>query len=166
MIKNYFVCIGRAHAFPRIHTGRATFPASGVPVLDVTDLVLAFEVEDLGQPNEAHQFEHGTTRRVTTPTLLENKMSLLGPSSAFLISSILPLVKCLSLANLHPVSPITGERWATTLPPPSVPRAGILAPRCRVKRCQSSPVPCARVLAIGSCLLYAGCSLEIPLADL
>ena len=46
--------------------------------------VLAFEVEDLGHPSEAHQFEHGTTRRVTTPTLLENKMSLLKPSSAFL----------------------------------------------------------------------------------
>ena len=43
-----------------------------------------------------------------------------------------------SLANLHHVSPITGERSATTLPPPSVPRAGILAPRCRVKRFQSS----------------------------
>jgi hypothetical protein len=122
------VCIGRAHAFPRIHTGRATFTASGVPVLDVTSLVLACEVEDLGRPSEAHQFEHGTTRRVTTPTLLESKMPLLGPSSAFLTSSLVPLVKRLSLANLHHVSPITGEHWATTLPPPSVPRAGILAP--------------------------------------
>ena len=43
-MKNYLVCIGRAHAFPRIHTGHATFTASGFPVLDVTCLVLAFEV--------------------------------------------------------------------------------------------------------------------------
>ena len=101
----------------------------------------------MGRPSEAHQFEHGTTRRVATPTLLENKMPLLGPSSAFLTSSILPLVKRLSLANLHRVSPITGERWATTLPPPSVPRAGILAPRCRARRCQSSLIPTEDVIA-------------------
>jgi hypothetical protein len=55
-------------------------------------------------------------------------MPLLKSSSAFLTSSLAPLVKRLSLANLHHVSPIAGELWATTLPPPSVPRAGILAP--------------------------------------
>jgi hypothetical protein len=62
--------------------------------------------------------------------VLENKMPLLRPSSAFLTASIVPLVKRLSLADLHHVSPITGEHWATTLPPPSVPRASILAPLC------------------------------------
>ncbi len=61
------------------------------------------------ESSETHQFEHGTTRRVTTPTVLENKMSLLKPSSAFLTTSLVPLVKRLSLANLHPVSPITHE---------------------------------------------------------
>ncbi len=44
------------------------------------------------------------------------------------------------LTNLHYVSPITGVRWATTLPPPSVPCAGILTP-IRVQGFQSSPVP-------------------------
>jgi hypothetical protein len=55
-------------------------------------------------------------------------MSLLKPSSAFLTSSFLPRVKRLSLADLRRVHPITGWPLATTLPPPSVPRAGILAP--------------------------------------
>ena len=32
------------------------------------------------------------------------------------------------LADLHPVSAITAEHSATTLPPPSLPRAGIFAP--------------------------------------
>jgi hypothetical protein len=77
-------------------------------------------------------------------------MSLLQPSSAFLTSSIVPLVKRLSLADLHPVHAITAWHLAITLPPPSVPRASILAPRFRVKRCQSSPVPCGRVFAIRS----------------
>jgi len=112
--------------------------------------VLACEVVDLGFPSEVHQFEHGTTRRVTPPTMLENKMSLLQPSSAFLTSSILPLVKRLSLADLRLVHAITAWRLATTLPPPSVPHAGILAPRFRVKRYQSSPVPGGRVVAIRS----------------
>jgi hypothetical protein len=93
-------------------------------------------------------------------------MPLLQPSSAFLTASLVPLVKRLSLANLHPVFPITGKRSVTTSPPPSVPRAGMFAPRCRVKRSQSSPVPCGRVVAIGSCLLYAGRTREIPLVDL
>ena len=51
----------------------------------------------------------------------------------------------------------------TTPPPSSVPRAGILAPRCRVKRYQSSPIPHGSVLAIRSCLLYAGCSVVYSL---
>jgi hypothetical protein len=93
---------------------------------------------------------------MTTPTVLENKMSLLQPSSAFLTSSLVPLVKRLSLANLRLVQPITDWRLATTLPPPSVPRAGMLAPRCRAKRCQSSLLPIEDVRASLSCLLYAG----------
>jgi hypothetical protein len=36
------------------------------------------------------------------------------------------------LADLQPVSAITAEHSATTLPPPSLPRAGIFAPPCRV----------------------------------
>jgi hypothetical protein len=56
-------------------------------------------------------------------------MSLLQPSSAFLTSSIVPLVKRLSLADPHRVHAITAWHLAITLPPPSVPRAGILAPR-------------------------------------
>ena len=116
----------------------------------------------MGYPIEAHQLKHSATCCMATPTLLENKMPLLKPSSAFLNASIIPLVKRLSLANLHHVFPITGEHWATTLPPPSVPRAGILAPRDRVKRYQSSPVPRGHVLAIRSCLLYAGCSMRYP----
>jgi hypothetical protein len=63
----------------------------------MTCLALAYEVVDLGYPIEAHQPKHSTTRCVATPTLLENKMPLLKPSSAFLNTSILPLVKRLSL---------------------------------------------------------------------
>jgi hypothetical protein len=48
----------------------------------------------------------------------------------------------------------------TQLPPPSVLRAGIFAPRCRVKQCQSSSVPKSKTNATGSCLLYAGRPLE------
>ncbi len=55
-------------------------------------------------------------------------MSLLQPSSAFLTSSLVPLVKRLSLANLRLVQPITDWHLATMLPPPSVLRAGMLAP--------------------------------------
>jgi hypothetical protein len=128
----------------------------------MTCLVLASEGVDSGFPVEAHQLKHSTTCCVATPTLLENKMPLLEPSSAFPNTSIVPLVKCLSLANLHHVFPITGKYAITTSPPPSVPRAGILAPRCRVKRSQSSPVPCEHVQAIGSCLLYAGWVMRYP----
>jgi hypothetical protein len=109
-------------------TQRATFTALRFPVLEVTGPVLAFEVVESGRPGEAHQPKHSTTCWMATPTMLENKMPLLRPSSAFLTVSIVPLVKRLSLADLHHVSPITGERWATTLPPPSVPRASIPAP--------------------------------------
>src|SRR5438105_578165 len=122
--------------------------------------ILAFEVVDLGCPSEEHQFEHGTTRYMATPTLLENKMPLLQPSSAFLTPSIVPLVKRLSLADLHRVHAITAWRLATTLPPPSVPRAGILAPRCRARWCQSSLISSREVKVTRSCLLYAGRTME------
>src|SRR5205823_1620158 len=89
-----------------------------------------------------------TTCCMATPAMPENKKPLLEPSSAFLNSSLFPLVTRLSLANLHHVSAITAERWATTLPPPSVPRAGILAPRCRAKRCLSSLISYREVIAI------------------
>ena len=65
----------------------------------MTGLVLAFEGVESGCPGEAHQPKHSTTCCVTTPTVLENKMSLLKPSSAFLNSSIVLLVKCLSLVS-------------------------------------------------------------------
>ena len=39
----------------------------------MTNLVLAFEVGDLGYPIEAHQFKHSTTCCMATPTMLENK---------------------------------------------------------------------------------------------
>src|SRR5512135_3449359 len=94
----------------------------------MTCRALACEVVDLGCPIEAHQFKHSTTCCMATPILLENKMPLLKPSSAFLNTSIVPLVKRLSLADLHHVHAITAWRLTTTLPPSSVPRAGILAP--------------------------------------
>jgi len=65
----------------------------------VTGLVLAFEGVDSGCPVEVHQLKHSTTCRVATPTVLENKMPLLKPSSAFLNPSIVPLVKRLSLVS-------------------------------------------------------------------
>ena len=94
--------------FPPAQTQHATFTALRFPVLDVTGLVLGFEVVESGRPGEAHQFKHSTTCRMATPTVLENKMPLLEPSSAFLTPSILPLVKRLSLADLRHVHPITG----------------------------------------------------------
>ncbi len=63
----------------------------------MTCLVLAFEVVDLGYLIEAHQPEHSITCCMATPTVLENKMPLLKLSSAFLNTSIDPLVKRLSL---------------------------------------------------------------------
>ncbi len=63
----------------------------------MTFVVLAFEVVDLGDPIEAHQPEHSTTCCMATPTVLENKMPLLKLSSAFLNTSLVPLVKRLSL---------------------------------------------------------------------
>ena len=93
----------------------------------MTSLVLAFEGVDSGYPVETHQSKHSTTCCMATPTVLENKMPLLKPSSAFLNSSIVPLVKCLSLADLHHVLAITARHSATMPPPPSLPHAGVLA---------------------------------------
>jgi len=78
----------------------------------VTCLVLAFEVVDLGYPSEAHQAEARHNPLRGTLTVLENKMPLLQPSSAFLISSIVPRVKCLSLADLHRVPAMTAWHLA------------------------------------------------------
>ena len=57
----------------------------------------------------------------------ENKALFLFPSFAFPGSSISSLLKLLSLADLHHVLAITARHWATMLPPPSLPHAGILA---------------------------------------
>ena len=65
----------------------------------MTGLVLAFEVVESGCPREAHQPEHSTTCCMAPPTMLENKMPLLKPSSAFLNPSLVPLVKRLSLVS-------------------------------------------------------------------
>ena len=51
----------------------------------------------------------------------ENKAPLLLPSFAFSDTSISSLLKLLSLANLHPVFPITEKHSITTSPPPSSP---------------------------------------------
>jgi hypothetical protein len=66
----------------------------------MTYLVLAFEVVDSDCSVEAHQVEHSTTCHMESPAMPENKAPLLLPSSAFLTSSILPLVKRLSLVPL------------------------------------------------------------------
>ena len=50
------------------------------------------------------------------------------PSSAFLAASVDEHFVQLTLADLHPVPTLTAGRLATTLPPPSRPRAGIFAP--------------------------------------
>jgi hypothetical protein len=102
-------------AFPSLQTQRATFTALRFPVLDATCSAFAFEAMDLGFPSELHQFKHSTTCCVTTPTVLENKIPLLKPSSAFLTPSILPLVKRLSLTDIRRVHPITGWHLAITL---------------------------------------------------
>src|SRR5258708_16769426 len=89
--------------------GHATYTESGVPVLNITYPVLAFEAEDLGHPSEACQFEHGITRRLTTPLCWRTRCHY---SNRHLLSSrtsLVPLVKCLSLANLHQVSPHYGR---------------------------------------------------------
>ena len=62
----------------------------------------------------------------------------------------------LTLADLHHVQAITAWHWATTPPPSPVPRAGILAPRCRARRCQGSLLPTIGVIVSRSSLLYAG----------
>ena len=82
------------------------------------------------------------------------------PSSAFRSLSVCLPLDWLALADLHPVSAITVERLATTPPPPSVPRAGIFAPHFWARWRRSSPVPIVDVVAIRSCPLYAGCTVE------
>ena len=88
--------------------------------------------------------------------MLENKVSLLLTSSDF--SGL--LWSEAFLADLHLVRTITARHSITTLPPPSVLHASIFASQTRVKQCQSSSVPRRKMKATGSCLLYAGRSLE------
>ena len=82
------------------------------------------------------------------------------PSSAFRSLPVCLPLERLTLADLHLVSTITVERWATTPPPSSVPRAGIFAPHFWARWCRSSPVPVDDVVAIRSCPLYALCAVE------
>ena len=68
-------------------------------------------------------------------------------------SSLLPL-----LAVLSHVQDMTPWHWATTLPPPSFPHAGIFASSCEAQWCRSSPVPGQTTCRDPrSCLLDAGC---------
>jgi len=64
-----------------------------------------------------------------------------GPSSAFLSASVCSPFYRLPLADLHPVRAITARPLATTPPPPSRPRAGIVVPHPVGRRPGSSPVP-------------------------
>ena len=82
------------------------------------------------------------------------------PSSAFRSVSVFLPLEWRTLTDLHHVSTIPAERWATTPPPSSVPRAGSFAPHFWARWRRSSPVPVDGVLAIRSCPLYAGCAVE------
>ena len=66
-------------------------------------------------------------------------------SSAFLRCSIVPVVKCLSLADLHLVHTITVWHLITTPPLPALPLAGILASSQR--RQGGASVPSSNVKA-------------------
>jgi hypothetical protein len=110
----------------------------------------------LGYPSKAHQAEARHNPSHDNPHCAGEQDVITSTVICFPHSILVPLVKRLSLANLHHVSPITAEHSATTLPPPSVPRAGMLAPRCRARRCQSSLIPTEDVIASFSCLLDAG----------
>src|SRR5438093_12470911 len=61
-----------------------------------------------------------------------------------------PLRRCCSLADLHPVRPITERRLATMPPPTSCPHASILASLeptfLGVKRCRTSHIPSAQTI--------------------
>ena len=85
------------------------------------------------------------------------------PSSAFSTKSVNQQFSQLTLADLHRVSPITDDRLATTLPPPSLPYAGIFASHYWARWFESSLVPIENVIAPLSCLLYTGWSLETVL---
>jgi hypothetical protein len=90
----------------------------------------------------------------------ERRTSLGGLSSAFPSTSVGFPFDRLTLTDLHHVLAITTKPWATTPPPPSVPRAGIFAPHGWAKQARSSPVPAGDMIAIRSCPLYAGCTVE------
>src|SRR5215470_3779284 len=104
-------------AFPPLQTEQARFRALRFPVGPV----------DSG--------------RAESPLPTERCTSLRGLSSAFLSASVgFPFDK-LTLTDLHHVLAITARRWATTLPPSSIPYAGIFASPPWGTRCWSSPVP-------------------------
>lgn len=132
------VAIGRAsRPFPRSKRSRRFSPHS------------AFQ---LGRSTQQERIDRCRPRGAPGATGL--------PSSAFRAGSVgLPL-EWLTLAGLHHGLTITVRHWATTPPPPSLPRAGIFAPHRWVKRCGSSPVPTDDVVATRSCPLYAGCAVE------
>jgi len=86
----------------------------------------------------------------------ERCTSLRGLSSAFLSASVGFPFDRLTLTDLHNVLAITARRWATTLPPSSIPYAGIFASPhmgCTVLEFPSSVR--RDVLATRSCLLDA-----------
>jgi hypothetical protein len=108
------VAIGRARAFPLLQTGQATFTASAFPYLR---LLVYF------RPRSDFAHEHGTTRHRRSPAVPENKAFLLLALSDF--SGLLQSVTF--LADLHRVPVITTRHLITTLPPPSLLHAGMLA---------------------------------------
>ena len=86
----------------------------------------------------------------------ERCTSLTGLSSAFLSPSVRFPFDRLTLTDLHHVLAITARRWATTLPPSSIPYAGIFASPHMGYTVLEFPSSVRRdVLATRSCLLYA-----------
>ena len=86
----------------------------------------------------------------------ERCTSLTGPSSAFLSTPVRFPFNRLTLTDLHHVLAITARRWATTLPPSSIPYAGIFASPHMGYTVLEFPSSARRdVLATRSCLLYA-----------
>src|SRR5215468_6636730 len=119
-------------AFPPLQTEQARFRALRFPVGPV----------DSGRADSSLPTERCT--------------SLRGLSSAFLSTSVGFPFDRLTLTDLHHVLAITARRWATTLPPSSIPYAGIFASPhmgCTVLEFPSSVR--RDVLATRSCLLYA-----------
>src|SRR5215467_11255334 len=90
-------------AFPPLQTEQARFRALRFPVGPV----------DSGRAESSLPTERCTSRR--------------GLSSAFRSASVGFPCDRLTLTDLHHVLAITARHWATTLPPSSIPYAGIVA---------------------------------------